>query len=65
MKWTPAEWCLFILTLTIPTCIIGLIIIRMFKGPISETAGPLITDMLKVIGGGVIALLGNMLRKEK
>ncbi len=66
MKWTAADICLVILTLTIPISIFGLIAIRLITGsPISVEAGAVVMDMLKVIGGGVLSLLGALMAGKK
>jgi len=65
-NWKAVEWCLFILTLTIPICLIGMIAIRLVTGnPISVEAGAVIMDMLKVIGGGVLGICGTLLSQNK
>ena len=66
MKNTIPEWCLLILTLTIPVSLIGMIFIQMWTGmPISPEAGSIVMDMLKVIGGGVLTILGGMFNGGK
>ena len=64
MKLTAPELCLVILTLTIPLSIAGMIVIRMNGMVIGAEAGAHIMDMLKVIGGGVLGILGTLLIKK-
>lgn len=66
MKWGAAEWCLVILTITVPVCLIGMLLIRIITGsPISAEAGAIIMDMLKVIGGGILGIIGTLLSQNK
>jgi hypothetical protein len=54
-NWSAAEWCLFVLTLTIPLCLMGTTWVRMVtKNPIPTETALAITDMLKIIIGGGI-----------
>ncbi len=64
--WKAAEFCLVVLTLTIPICLVGMILIRLVTGQaISVEAGTVIMDMLKVVGGGVLGIIGTLLSQHK
>ena len=65
-NWKAVEWCLFILTLTIPICLLGVGFIRMATNNVipTETAA-LIADLLKILSGGVLGICGTLLSQNK
>ena len=65
-NWKAVEWCLFILTLTIPICLLGIGVVRVSTNNVipTETAAA-IADMLKVISGGVLGICGTLLSQNK
>jgi hypothetical protein len=66
VNWKPAEWCLLILSATIPLSLLGVLGIRVFTDrQASPEAGAMLADLLKVIGGGVIGIIGTLLSKDK
>ena len=65
-NWSAIEWCLFILTLTIPLIIILLLILRLVTGqPLPEGSAEFIGDLLNMITGGVIGIIGTLFVKSK
>ena len=65
-NWKAVEWGLFLLTLTIPLCLLGVGFIRMATNSIipPETAA-LIADLLKILSGGVLGICGTLLSQNK
>lgn len=54
-----ACWCLIILTMSIPLAEFGLIVMRIFtKAALSDNAANVIDGITKIIGGGVVSILG-------
>jgi hypothetical protein len=65
-NWNPTEWCLFILTLTIPVTLLSLQASRIITGQPTNTENlSLIEDLLKVISGGVLGIIGTLYSKDK
>ena len=65
-NWNPTEWCLFILTLTIPVTLLPLQASRVITGQPTNTENlSLIEDLLKVISGGVLGIIGTLYSKDK
>jgi hypothetical protein len=65
-NWNPTEWCLFILTLTIPVTLLSLQASRIITGQHTNTENlSLIEDLLKVISGGVLGIIGTLYSKDK
>jgi len=65
-NWNPTEWCLFILTLTIPVTLLSLQASRIITGQHTNAENlSLIEDLLKVISGGVLGIIGTLYSKNK
>ena len=65
-NWTPVEWSLFILTLTVPGVLIATLVIRAITGTAaSEQGSVLLADLLKVITGGVLGIIGSKFNSKK
>ena len=58
-NWSAIEWCLFILTLTVPLTLISIFISKSITGvSMQPESADLVADMLKFIIGGVIGVIG-------
>ena len=65
-RWTAIEWCLFVLTLTVPIIIILSILVKVITGEgLSIESATLLSDLLKVITGGVIGIIGTLYQQKK
>ena len=65
-NWKAVEWCLFILMLTIPICLIGVALVRsVTNSPIPVETAAAISDLLKVISGGILGICGTLLSQNK
>ena len=65
-NWSVVEWCLFVLTLTIPVTIILIETVKMVTGqPTNPQNLSLIEDLLKVISGGVLGIIGTLYSNNK
>ena len=65
-KWSAIEWCLFILTLTVPLTLISIFISKSITGvSMQPESADLVADMLKFIIGGVIGVIGGMRINKK
>ena len=65
-NWKAVEWGLFILTLTIPICLIGVALVRsVTSSPIPVETAASISDLLKVISGGILGICGTLLSQNK
>ena len=65
-NWKAVEVCLFILTLTIPLCLIGMLVVRLItRQPIPPESATVVMDMLKIIGGGVLGIIGTLYSQTK
>ncbi len=59
-KWQPVDICLIIMTLTIPFIILALVLARFFtKEPIPQENAAIMADLLKVLCGGVLGVIGG------
>jgi len=58
-KWSPSDWCLVILAITIPMTLLGLLVVRLLSAqPIPPESAALMADLLKVLCGGILGVLG-------
>jgi hypothetical protein len=59
-KFNAAEWCMIILTVTIPVTLAGLMIARAVTGAaVSAESAALLGDFLKVVSGGILGLIAG------
>ena len=66
MKFSPITLCLIILTLTIPLVLVLVIVARLISGQsMAPESALLLADLLKVLTGGVLGLLGGLLSNKK
>lgn len=57
-KWTAEQWCLFILSVTIPMIILAVSFARAITGtPISPEGAKLLDDVLNSLITGILAIL--------
>jgi len=61
-NWTPAEVCIVILAATIPLCVMGVVLMRIVTHQsLSEQAGGVINNVMNIVGGGILGILGSQL----
>jgi len=65
-NWRVEDWCLFILTMTVPLLLLGTLIARISTGSGLEVeVASMVSDYIKMVTAGVLTLIGVLLNKNK